>query len=181
MVYVMLADGFEEIEALAPVDLLRRADIDVRLVGVSSSIVSSSRGIKVVTDCTPSEVDLHKAEMIFLPGGPGTQVLYGSEFVRNAVRFCVENDRYLAAICAAPSVILGGMGLLRDKKATCFPGMEEGMSGAQAQDMPCCIDGKIITGRSAGAALDFALALCAALRGEAVAEAIRRKIYYDKR
>lgn len=179
MVYLMLADGFEEVEAFAPVDILRRAKVDVTTVGISDTTIVGAHGITVRADCTPSEVDLSRAEMIILPGGmPGTKHLFASAFVRDAVQYCKDNDKYIAAICAAPSIVLGGMGILKGKKATCYPGMESGMVGAIPQDKPCCIDDKIITGRGAGAAIDFALALCAILKGSQAAEQIRRDIVY---
>lgn len=179
MVYVMLADGFEEVEALAPVDVLRRAGVQVQTVGVTGQTVAGSHGVLVQADCTPAGVQLDTAEMIVLPGGlQGTKNLYASEFVREAVQYCLGHDKYVAAICAAPSVILGGMGLLQGKAATCYPGMEQGMTGADAQDKPCCIDGKIITGRAMGASLTFGLKLCAALKGQAAADEVARKIVY---
>ena len=179
MVYVMLADGFEEVEALAPVDVLRRGGVEVRLVGVTGRTVVGAHGVPMLADLEPREVDLEQADMVFLPGGmPGTKNLYASEFVRNTVQWCIEHDRYVAAICAAPSIVLGGMGLLEGREATCYPGMEDGMKGAKPQDKPFCVDGKLITGRAAGAAFDFALALCRTLAGEATAERVRQEIYY---
>lgn len=182
MVYVLLADGFEEVEALAPVDILRRAGVEVRLVGVTGRTVVGSHGVPMLTDCAPADVDMEQTEMLILPGGmPGTKNLYASAFVQQAVRDCMENNRYVAAICAAPSIVLGGMGLLKGKRATCYPGMENGMEGADPQDLPCCVDGNIITGRAAGAALDFALTLCCVLKGDEVAEQVRHEIHYVRR
>lgn len=179
MIYLMLADGFEEVEAMAPVDVLRRAGADLKTVGVTGRMVTGAHGVPMQADCTPEEVDLAAADMVILPGGmPGTKNLYASAFVRDAIQYCIDHDKYVAAICAAPSVVLGGMGLLQGKEATCYPGMEDGMAGANAQPKPYCIAGKIITGRAAGAAFDFALALCAVLKGEAVAEQVRRDIVY---
>lgn len=177
MVYVMLAEGFEEVEALTPVDLLRRAGAQVKTVGVTGKTVTGARGIPVVADILPEEIVLDDMEMLVLPGGmPGTKNLDASAFVQDTIRYCVQNDRYLAAICAAPSVILGSLGLLKGKRATCYPGMEEGMRGAAAIDVPCVAEGKIITGRAAGAAMDFAVALCAAICGGATAEKVAREV-----
>lgn len=179
MVFLMLADGFEETEAFAPLDILRRAGVEVHTVGVTGAQVISSHGISVIADVTPVQVDLTQADMLILPGGmPGTKNLYASEFVRNAVTFCIEHSRYIAAICAAPSIILGGMRLLEGRKATCYPGMESGMTGATALDCPVCVDGKIITGRAAGAAFDFGLVLCATLCGQEAADKVRHDIHY---
>lgn len=179
MVYVLLADGFEEVEALTPIDLLRRAGAEVRSVGISGKVVTGARNIPLTADLLPEEVDWEDTEMIVLPGGmPGTLNLYESKFVREIVQYCKNNERYIAAICAAPSVILGGMDLLQGRRATCFPGMEEGMTGAKIMDQNCCIDGKIITGRAAGAAFTFSLALCTAIMGEAAAKQVAKSICY---
>lgn len=180
MVYVFLAEGFEEVEAIAPIDMLRRAGAEVKTVGVTGRTVTGARGIPVVADILPDEVDREEIEMIVLPGGmPGTMNLYESQFVRDCVQFCADNDRYIGAICAAPSVILGGMDLLHHRRAICYPGMEDGMTCATVVNQDCCVDGKIITGRAAGAALDFALALCAAMMGKAAAEQVAESICYN--
>lgn len=177
MVYVLLAEGFEEVEALTPVDLLRRAGASVKTVGVTGRTVTGARGVPVVADLLPEEVTLDDAEMVVLPGGmPGTKNLDKDPFVQKAIDYCLENDLYLAAICAAPSVILGSRGLLKGKRATCYPGMESGMLGAQAMAVPCVAEGKIITGRAAGAAMDFSVALCAAVCGGAAAEKVARDV-----
>ena len=164
MVYVFLADGFEEVEALTPIDVLRRAGVEVRTIGVTGKTVTGTHGVPMVADILPEETDLAAADMIFLPGGmPGTTNLYASD---------------VTAICAAPSVILGGMGILNGKRATCYPGMESGMTGATAVDAPCVQDGKIITGRGAGAAFDFALTLCEVLCGKQTADEIAASVCY---
>lgn len=180
MVYVFLADGFEEVEALTPVDLLRRAGAEVKTVGITGKTVTGARGIPVVADMVCDEVNLEDAEMIVLPGGmPGTINLNESEFVHNAVNYCVKNELYVAAICAAPSIILGGMDLLHHKRAVCYPGMEDGMLCANPVSQNVCVDGKIITGRAAGAATDFALALCKAVMGSAAAKQVAESICYE--
>lgn len=181
MVYVFLADGFEEVEALTPIDVLRRASVDVRTVGVTGKTVTGSHGVPMIADLLPEETDLASADLIFLPGGmPGTKNLYASDFVRNAVEKVLADGHYVSAICAAPSIVLGGMGLLKGKRATCYPGMEDGMIGAIAQDVPCVWDGKIITGRGAGAAFDFALILCEALCGRETADKIAASVCYAR-
>lgn len=165
-VTVFLAEGFEEIEALVPVDLLRRCDAEVVMVGVTGKVVTGRSGIAVTTDCELEGYSADDSDMIFLPGGmPGTKNLYESAAVCKAVQDAVASDRYVAAICAAPSIVFGGLGILNGKKATCYPGMEDGMTGAEPVAAPFVVDGKIITGRGAGAALDFGLALCEALFG----------------
>lgn len=179
MVYVMLAEGFEEIEAISPIDVLRRGGVELKTVGVTGKTVIGAHGAPILADCTPDEVARETVDMVILPGGmPGTKNLYASDFVRNTVQYCVDHDKYVAAICAAPSIILGGMGLLKGKEATCYPGMEDGMTDARPRTNPFCVDGKIITGRAAGAALDFALTLCAILKGQDIADQVRRDIVY---
>lgn len=179
MVYVFLADGFEEIEALTPIDVLRRAGVSVQTVGVTGAIVTGAHGIPVTADLALDAVCLEDAQMIILPGGmPGTRNLYETPQVCEAVRFCLAHSRYVAAICAAPSIILGGMGVLQGKRATCYPGMEDGMTDAVVQDAACVQDGTIITGRGAGAAFDFALTLCATLCGAQRANEIADAMCY---
>lgn len=181
MVYVFLADGFEEVEALTPIDVLRRAGVEVRTIGVTGKTVTGSHGVPMIADLLPEEVDLASADLIFLPGGmPGTKNLFASDFVRNAIQKVLADGHYVSAICAAPSIVLGGMGLLKGKRATCYPGMEDGMVGAEAQDLPCVWDGKIITGRGAGAAFDFALTLCEALCGRETADKIAASVCYAR-
>ncbi|MFR1151064.1 MAG: DJ-1 family glyoxalase III [Butyricicoccus sp.] len=179
MVYVLLAEGFEEVEALTPVDLLRRAGVETRLVGVTGETVCGARGINVVTDLSMDEVDLAKADMLVLPGGmPGMTNLYADKRVTDAVRTMADAGKYVAAICAAPSIILGGMGLLEGKKATCYPGMEDGMTGATPVKANAVTDGKIITGCGVGGALDFACELITALCGKAKADEIAESVVH---
>ncbi len=179
MVYILLAEGFEEVEALTPVDLLRRAGIETKLVGVTGETVCGARGISVVTDLDMDEIDLSSADMLVLPGGmPGTTNLYADNRVTDAVRTMADADKYVAAICAAPSIILGGMGLLEGRKATCYPGMEDGMKGAEAVKTTCVTDGKFITSCGVGGALDFACALITALAGREKADEIASSVVY---
>lgn len=179
MVYILLAEGFEEVEALTPVDLLRRADIETKLVGVTGETVCGARGISVVTDLGMDEIDLSSADMLVLPGGmPGTTNLYADNRVTDAVRTMADADKYVAAICAAPSIILGGMGLLEGRKATCYPGMEDGMKGAEEVKTTCVTDGKFITSCGVGGALDFACALITALAGREKADEIASSVVY---
>ncbi|MBR1724298.1 MAG: DJ-1/PfpI family protein, partial [Ruminococcus sp.] len=125
MVYVFLANGFEELEALSPIDVLRRSGVETVTVGVGGKEITAAHGVRFVTDITADEIKLDdKLEMIVLPGGmPGTNNLEASAQVQSAIDYCAENDRYFAAICAAPK-ILGAKGLLRGRKAICFPGFE---------------------------------------------------------
>lgn len=171
MVYVFLANGFEEIEGLTPVDVLRRAGIEVNTVGVGSGIITGAHGIKVNTDITVDDIKLNdELKMVVLPGGmPGADNLENCGEVSAAVDFCADKDRFIAAICAAPK-ILGHKGLLAGREAICFPGFEQELFGAELSESPVVRDGKLITGKSAGVALKFALKLVEALTSEENAE-----------
>lgn len=158
MIYVFLANGCEEIEALTPVDILRRAERDVRTVGVGGKTVTGSHGIPIVCDLTEDEVIPGEMEMVILPGGmPGTLNLEKSEIVRSVVKYAAETGKWVAAICAAPS-ILGHMGLLKGRSAACFPGFEDQL-GAKAYEGPVCVDGKFVTARGMGVSVEFSLKL----------------------
>lgn len=181
MVYVFLANGFEEIEALTPVDCLRRCELEVKTVGVGGRVVTGSHGIKTVADIDDFEVKLDPdLDMIILPGGmPGTLNLEKSEAVQSAIDYCYENNIPIAAICAAPS-ILGHKGLLKGKKATCYVGFEEQLLGANVlTDVPCVTDGNIITACGMGAALEFSCEIIKNLisprRAEVLLEALNKK------
>lgn len=160
MIYVYLAQGFEEVEAITPIDLLRRAEKKVVTVGVGDNIIVSSHGIPVITDTIAQEAPLtDELEMVILPGGmPGTLNLEKSEYVQAAIDFCMEKNITVGAICAAPS-ILGHKGLLKGKKAVCYQGFEAQLTGADIGTEPVAVDGNIVTSRGAGTALQFALAL----------------------
>lgn len=178
MVYVFLADGFEEIEALAPVDILRRGGVETLTVGVGKKTVKGSHGIPVLCDLSAEEINPHKIEAVVLPGGmPGTINLENSDVVKSAVEYACENKKIIGAICAAPS-ILGKMGVLNGKRATCFPGFEKYLSGAVFCDEAVVRDDKVITSRGAGAALDFGFCLLSALKGDAEAEKLSRDMKY---
>lgn len=177
MVYIILGNGFEEAEALVPCDLLRRAAEKVLLLGIGSLDITGGHGITVRADCLADEVDWTQAKMVVLPGGlGGVASILGSEAVRNGVRTIAEKeDSYVAAICAAPTV-LAKLGLLEGKKATCYPGMESEMCGAVCCDEAVVRDGKFITGRAAGAAQAFGLALVEVLCGTEAMEKVANAI-----
>ena len=176
MVYVMLGTGFEEIEALAPVDLLRRAGVDVMTVGINGKTVYGGHNIGVEADILIDEMDLTEMEMIVLPGGlGGVASIRASAETLNAVRFAYENGCYVAAICAGPTV-LADLGITDGKTATCYPGQKGNMGSAVLEDVAAVRDGKIITGASAGCAVEFALALIEALKGSQTAQVIRNQI-----
>ena len=170
MIYMFLAEGFEEVEALAPLDLIRRAGLEIKTVGVGSKTVVGSHGIPVVADITENEFSDNAPDMVILPGGmPGTKNLDASEVVHKAIADAVKNDAYVCAICAAP-MILGKLGLLREKNAVCYPGFEEYLDGAILPDKKVVRDGKVITAKGMGAAIEFGLAIVSVLKDEKTAE-----------
>jgi len=163
MVYVFLAGGFEEIEALAPIDILRRAGLSVQTVGIGGREVTGAHGVTFIADIADEAFIPDDMEAVVLPGGmPGTKNLEASRTVTAALTRAVEEHCVIAAICAAPS-ILGHKGLLEGRCATCYPGFEEALQGATATGEPVVIDGRFVTARGAGAAVEFALALVSVL------------------
>ncbi len=180
MIYVYLAEGFEETEAIAPIDLLRRTEKKVVTVGVGDNIIVSSHGVPVIADTIAQEAPLtDELEMIVLPGGmPGTLNLEKSEYVQAAIDFCTTHDIPIGAICAAPS-ILGHKGLLKGKKAVCYTGFEAQLEGAEIIDAPVAVDGNIITARGAGAAVKFGLALVEKVVSKAESDRQSRAILCD--
>ncbi len=173
---IFLADGAEEVEALAPLDMLRRAGVDVTLAGVGKKEIVCSHGVKITADaCLCDAVD-GEYDMVVLPGGGvGTENLGKSAEVEALVRREYENGKIIAAICAAPSV-LGGYGLLKGKSATCYPGFEEKLTGALLSKAKVVRDGNIITSRGAGTAMEFAFELVEALIDAEAAEKIRKAV-----
>ena len=177
MVYMLLGTGFEETEAIAPLDLMRRAGISVQTVGLNGKSIQGGHGITVETDIAPQDMNLNDVEMIILPGGlGGVASIRGSEAAMNAIRFAYEHGRYLAAICAGPT-ILADLGITDGKNATCYPGCEEQMGAAHCNStVPCIRDGLVITGASAGCAIPFGLMLIEVLKGTEAAAAIKQQI-----
>ena len=176
MVYVFLAQGFEEIEALAVVDVLRRAELEVKTVGVTGEIVGGSHGIVVACDTVEGVIDPSAAELIVLPGGiPGTLNLEKSDVVKEAIRSAMVDNRYVGAICAAPS-ILGHMGYLDEREITCYPGFESQMPKAYYTGEQVVVSDNIIMGKGAGAAVDFALKLVEVMVSSARAKALRESM-----
>lgn len=174
MIYVFLAKGFEEIEALTVVDYLRRAEMDVCTVGIGGKIIVGSHDIPVFCDLDENEAKMDDSlNAIVLPGGmSGTLNLEKNKTVNDFIDFCVDNNKYLCAICAAPS-ILGHKGLLNCKKACCFPGFENELFGAEISDDFVCTDGKVITAKGMGAAIDFSRQIVAELLDENTADRIK--------
>ena len=177
MVYMLLGTGFEETEAIAPLDLLRRADIQVLTVGVNGKIVYGGHGIGIEADILLDEMDLTDLDMIILPGGlGGVASVRASKAAMDALAFAWENGKFVAAICAGPTV-LADLHITDGKHATCYPGCESGMGSALvAENAAAVTDGKLITGTSAGCAVSFGLELIRALKGDDVAASIARQI-----
>ena len=177
MVYMLLGTGFEETEAIAPLDLLRRAGVDVLTVGVTGKIVYGSHKIGIEADITMDEMDLTNLEMIILPGGlGGVASARASRPALDALKFAWDNGKFVAAICAGPTV-LADLGITAGRNATCYPGCEGGMGSAKMVENSACVrDGKLITGTSAGCAVSFGLALVEALKGKEMADTIARQI-----
>ena len=177
MVYMLLGTGFEETEAIAPLDLLRRAGIEVATVGVTGKIVYGGHNIGIEADMLIDEMDLHNLDMIILPGGlGGVASARASRKAMDALKYAWDNGKYVAAICAGPTV-LADLGITDGKHATCYPGCEDGMGNAiMAENAAAVADGKLITGTSAGTAIPFGLKLIEALKGTEEAERIAKQI-----
>ena len=173
MFYCFLADGFEETEALAPVDILRRAGIPVTTVGVGSEMIRGSHDIYVKADMNIDDFEINdEISGVILPGGmPGVKNLDACDKVKEVVSYCVLRDLYVCAICAAPS-ILGRMGVLMNKRATCFPGFEDELLSAKVSADKVVTDGRIITAKGAGCALEFGFEIVSQAVGEHKAEQV---------
>lgn len=167
--YVFFADGFEEIEALTVIDVLRRAGIPVKTVSINPTVdVVGAHGVKVAADTTFGENNYDDAEWIIFPGGmPGASNLAACEPLVNLINKHYQKNGKIAAICASPSVILGPLGILNGRNAVCYPGMEHGMKGAKVGFKPVVTDGNVITGNGPAAATQFALTIVSHTIGEA--------------
>lgn len=180
MVYIILGKGFEEIEAVAPGDVLRRARIPVQYAGIGGRTVEGAHGIRLEADLTVEELDLAHMDMIVLPGGAGVAEIEASQTAMDAVRYALDHDRYVAAICAAPT-ILGKRGWLDGKHAVCYPGMEDGMGKAIVHpEREAVVDGKLITGRAPGAAVEFGLTLAGLFQGEFTPDEVASYMVYAR-
>ena len=180
MIYMFLAEGFEEIEALCPLDLLRRAGLEARTVGVGGKVVRGAHGIEVIADMTTSEaakfVKGAPCEMVVLPGGmPGTKHLGEHQGLCRLLREFANDRKYIAAICAAP-MVLGSLGLLKGRYATIYPGMESHLAGAACEKHVVVWDGNLITSQGPGTAMIFALAIVDALCGQEMGDRIAEEL-----
>ena len=174
-VALFLASGFVEVEALATVDILRRAQIPVVMVSVSDEIViTGAHAIRVVADTLFSETDFSDVEVLLLPGGmPGAAHLNDHDGLKRLIRKFNDRGNSIAAICAAP-LVLGGMGLLQGRNATCYPGFEEQLTGANVTGEKVVVDRNITTGRGPGLVFDFALKLVEQIAGTETREAVEK-------
>lgn len=174
MFYMFFADGFEEVEAIAALDVIRRAKIEIQSVGVGSKTITGSHGISVICDIEVTEAVLNEdLKGIILPGGmPGTNNLWACKAVNDAVDYCAENQKLLCAICAAP-LILGRKGLLNNKKAVCFPGFEDELKGALVSEKFVCRDENIITAKGMGSAVNFGIEIVSAVKGKDFADELK--------
>ncbi len=181
MVCILLGNGFEEIEALAACDILRRAEVPACLAGISGSVIVGAHGIHVRADVPVEQIRPEDLEMVVLPGGlGGVESIEGSAAAMALIRDTAAAGKYVAAICAAPTV-LAKLGVTDGKNAVVYPGMESQMGSAVIHpDCPVVFDGRLVTGRAPGAAIDFALALVQTLRGAEAAEQVAKGLVYDR-
>ena len=179
MVAILLGKGFEEAEAIVPADLLRRAGVEVALVGVGGKQIPGAHGITVTADLTLKELDPERVELLMLPGGMGgVEVLSGDVRAQALIQHCYDEGRWLAAICAAPT-ILANLGMLDRRRAVCYPGLEDLMGSAVVQKgCQVVVDGHIVTGEGPGSAFPFGLKLVEILRGAQTARQVAGELHY---
>lgn len=178
MVYVLLANGFEEIEALTPVDILKRAGVQVKMVSITGDLcVTGAHDIKVMADISLKEIEKDEMELLMLPGGAGHTNLDESADVHSLIDYAVDNEKYVAAICASPSII-GKKGLLKGRKATAFPGFEKYLLGADVLTDKVVTDGRFITAKGAGASAEFGFCMVEKFCGEKVARELKETMQY---
>src|SRR5574344_42753 len=179
IIYEFLAEGFEEIEALAPVDVLRRGGLEVHTVSVTGNImVTSSHGVTVKSDVLFENVDFSNASLLLLPGGmPGSVNLNNHDGVKAAVLNHYKSGKLVGAICAAP-MVLGGLGILKGKKATCSPGFEKYLDGAEYTSALCTVDGNVVTGKGPAATLPYSYTLLGILTDEDKKRTIEHKMQF---
>ncbi|MCH5185080.1 MAG: DJ-1/PfpI family protein [Oscillospiraceae bacterium] len=177
MVYLLLMDGFEEIEALATVDVLRRGGVEVCTAGLGGKVLTGAHDITVHADITLEEINKDDMSMLILPGGAGHVNLDNSPEVHSLIDFAAQKDIHIAAICASPS-ILGKKGLLKGHKAVCFPGFEKFLDGAEVLSERTAVSGRFITANGAGSAIAFAYELLKILKGEETARNVVSSMRY---
>jgi len=179
-VFVHFANGFEEVEAITPIDVLRRAGCEVTTVSVmGKKEVTSARGVSIITDALYEDMDYSEVDLVVLPGGqPGSDNLNRHEGLKRQIRMLHDKGRMIAAICAAPRV-LGSAGVLKGKRATCFPGTEDLLTGATFTGNAVEVDGNIITAKGPGAAMKFSLTLVEQLVGKSKADELKKAMIVE--
>lgn len=179
MVCILLGKGFEESEAIVPADLLRRAGAEVVLTALEGTEVTGSHGVTVKADKTLTDIDPNAVDLLFLPGGlGGVEAIRSCPAALDLIRAVYDKGKYVTAICAAPT-ILGGLGLLKGRRAVCYPGMEDGLTGAVVcKGQSTVADGNVVTGEAAGSAFPFGLKLVELLKGPQAAEQVKHAVYY---
>lgn len=177
--YIFLAEGFEEIEAVTAIDTLRRAEVDIKAVSISENLeVKGSRDVILKADILFDENQLEDGDMLILPGGmPGTKNLEKDSRLAELLKKYAKENKYIAAICAAP-MVLGKLGLLSGKEATCYPGFESDLEGAKVSDDKVVVDGNFITSKGPGTALEFSLKLVEILKGKELSDELRKDMIY---
>lgn len=176
MVYIILGKGFEEIEAVAPLDILRRGGVKASFAGIGGLTVEGAHGIAVNCDIAVEDISLNDTDMLVIPGGlGGVESISGCTAAMELIGKAWEQGKALAAICAGPTVLYE-LGLLKGAKAVCYPGMEEEMPGVDFGVSPACTDGKIITGRGPGAALDFGFELLRYFKGDEAVNSLKQSM-----
>jgi protein deglycase len=174
-VLILLANGFEEVEAVTPIDFLRRAELDVTVAGVGSLEITGSRGLKVMCDSLVADLDAGTYDAIVLPGGmPGASNIAANADAGKIITTMMKESRLVGAICAAPAVVLEPLGLLKGKRATCYPGFETRFTDVLFSEDRVVVDGNLVTSRGPGTAAEFALMLVSKLAGEDKAAEIKK-------
>lgn len=182
MILVPLAEGFEEIEAITIIDVLRRAGLDVVTASLSDNIVIGSHNISIISDTLLGDIDVSKVDIIVLPGGmPGSRNFQNSSILVEMIKQVFSENKLLAAVCAAP-IVLAKAGILNGKKATCYPGFESELDGAEYIEAPYVMDGTILTGRGPGAVMGFVLKLVEIIKDKDISEKLRSgmQVYWDE-
>ncbi len=178
MAYIFLAEGFEEIEAITVVDVLRRANIEVKIVSIGDMAVKGAHDITLVADCSIEDISITEAKMIILPGGmPGTRNLEKDDKLQSIIKEAIATEKWLAAICAAP-MILGNKGYLEGIDVICYPGFEKYLKGASIKDNNVNISKRFITSKGPGTALEFALSIVSVLKGNDLADKLKDEMQY---
>lgn len=180
--FLFLAEGFEEVEALTAVDLLRRADMDVKMVSISGALqVKGAHGITVTADVIYTDTSFEDADWLILPGGmPGATNLYEYKPLKELLSQHASGLKNIAAICASPAVVLGQLGLLKNRKATCYPGFEPLMEGAEAVDQNVVTDGNFVLANGPASAMAWALAIIDSAKGAEKAGEVASGLLYNK-